>query len=278
MNVNNLSFAVLVIIALQAGLSYSAEPEERQTLDWCTKFPDEEAQDECAGSDGTFWMYSPSCCNVKWECVNGEYYQGLRCSVSGYVPARETMKCVEEPTCVDASSTVAPTTTTTVRITTTTVPATTVSTITAEDTQFCDAFPRDEPPLYCAGTSGSFWMSSPSCCNVKFECLDGAYNQGFRCSSPGFIPDLQRLICIEDSTCVREEEVPGDGTDDNTVPDIICSNASAEYLPHPSDCPKYFRCVHGAVQQLECMDGSIFSYQFQQCLPGDKTTCQLIGE
>lgn len=275
MNVLIFTFAALTILILQAGLSSSSEHGERQGLDWCAKFPDQEAQDECAGSEGTFWMYSPKCCNVKWECVDGQYYQGLRCSISGYVPDTDTMKCVEESTCVDTSSTVMPTTTTTVRVTTTTVAATTVSTITVGDTQFCDTFPKDEPPLYCAGTSGSFWMSSPSCCNVKFECLDGAYNQGFRCSSPGFIPDLQRLICVEDGSCVRDEEDP---SEDSAVADIICSNASSEYLPHPSDCSKYFRCFDGAVQQLECMDGNIFSYQLQQCLPGDKETCQLNGE
>lgn len=266
---------VLVVFSIHAG-SGSSERDNRQGLDWCSSFLDEEARDECADSEGTFWMYSPTCCNVKWECVNGEYNQGLRCSVSGFIPDSETVKCIEEPTCIDTSSTVAPTTTTTVRITTTTLEPTTVTTITVGETQFCDTFPLDEPPIYCAETSGSFWMSSPSCCNVKFECLDGAYNQGFRCSSPGFIPDLQRLKCIEDSTCVRKEETPSEDTD-NSSPDIICSNVSTEYLPHPSDCSKYFRCHNGIVQQLECMDGSIFSYQFQQCLPGDKDTCEMLG-
>lgn len=266
---------VLVIFSIHAGRC-SSERDGRQGLEWCSSFPDEEARAECADSEGTFWMYSPTCCNVKWECVDGENNQGLRCSVSGFIPDSETMMCIDEPTCIDTSSTVAPTTTTTVRITTTTLEPTTVTTITAGETQFCDTFPMDEPPIYCAGTNGSFWMSSPSCCNVKFECLDGAYNQGFRCSSPGFVPDLQRLKCIEDSACDRKEEGPSEDTDGSS-PDIICSNASAEYLPHPSDCSKYFLCNNGIVQQLECMDGSIFSYQSQRCLPGDKDTCELMG-
>lgn len=272
LNSNSLQVLLVVLLVLRPG---SADRHKRQPSEWCSKFPDEEAREKCKTTEG--WIYSPTCCNVKFECVDGQYNQGLRCSDSGHVPDKTTMKCTSDATCVDHTTPEVTTSTTTTARPTTTTKTTTPSVTVPCTGHFCEIFPVDEPPIYCAGVNQSVWMSSPSCCNVKYECLDGAYNQGFRCSSPGLIPDLERLKCIEDSRCTRDPDSSDEPADEINT-DIVCSNASAEYLPHPSNCYKYIHCQGGIVSLLECTEGFIFSYQSQRCLAGSRDTCELLSE
>ncbi|KAL1380587.1 hypothetical protein pipiens_014077 [Culex pipiens pipiens] len=214
----------LCLVVMSAALTVSsARFDLFGSLKWCSKFPDDGARDECKGTSGTLWMFSTTCCNVKFECVDGEYSQGLRCNISS-------------------------------------------------SSQFCVEFPTDEPPIYCAGIEGPLWISSSTCCNVKFECLNGAYNQGFRCGTPGYVPDILQFKCIEEPRCVSENHPEEENQQE--PPEIICCNGSDEYLPHPTTCNKYLQCNAGKLSIFECNAGTIFHYESQRCQPGNQETCE----
>ncbi|EDS31839.1 conserved hypothetical protein [Culex quinquefasciatus] len=265
----------LCLVVMSAALTVSsARFDLFGSLKWCSKFPDDEARDECKGTSGTLWMFSPTCCNVKFECVDGEYNQGLRCSESGHVPERDSMRCVADDSCTESLiTTTTEAVTTTLRTTTTTVSPPLISTTDiSSSSQFCVEFPTDEPPIYCAGIEGPLWISSTTCCNVKFECLNGAYNQGFRCGTPGYVPDILQFKCIEEPRCVSENHPEEENQ--HEPPEIICCNGSDEYLPHPTTCNKYLQCNAGKLSIFECDAGTIFHYETQRCQPGSQETCE----
>uniref|UniRef100_A0A1Q3FLL0 Putative conserved secreted protein n=1 Tax=Culex tarsalis TaxID=7177 RepID=A0A1Q3FLL0_CULTA len=271
---NNCVLFLLTVANVALTVS-SARFDLFSSLEWCTKFPDDEAREQCQGTSGTLWLFSSSCCNVKFECVDGEYYQGLRCKESGHVPDRDSMRCVADDGCTASQiTTTTEVITTTLRTTTTTVAAPwTTTTDIPPSSQFCLDFPTTEPPIYCAGIEGPQWLSSTTCCNVKFECLNGAYSQGFRCGTPGYIPDIQQFKCIEEPRCISESH-PGEEIG-HEPPEIICCNGSDEYLPHPTACSKYLQCNAGKLSIFECDAGTIFHYESQRCLLGSQDTCDL---
>uniref|UniRef100_T1KQ57 chitinase n=1 Tax=Tetranychus urticae TaxID=32264 RepID=T1KQ57_TETUR len=53
--------------------------------------------------------------------------------------------------------------------------------------------------------------------------------------------------------------------EDSVSKDIDCSNASVQFVPHPTDCSKYYWCVHGKPMVLNCPPGTLWNPNGNRC-------------
>lgn len=74
-------------------------------------------------------------------------------------------------------------------------------------------------------------------------------------------PDSNSTIKMNSSTTSAPESTNEPDQDSNNQ--IKCS--TQEFIPHPTDCTKYYWCVHGDKRTLSCPSGTMWNPQNNRC-------------
>ena len=61
--------------------------------------------------------------------------------------------------------------------------------------------------------------------------------------------------------------------DDGTIEKFICTRDHFYYVPHPSDCKKYFNCQSGQITEYQCGGTNFWSYNSFQCDRFESALC-----
>ncbi|KAL5283525.1 hypothetical protein ACFFRR_006038 [Megaselia abdita] len=71
-----------------------------------------------------------------------------------------------------------------------------------------------------------------------------------------------------------EEPVTDEPTEEpvTDVP-VKCSPNGHEWLPHPTDCIKFFRCVNGVAHEFSCPSGTLYDESIQNCNHANLVRC-----
>uniref|UniRef100_A0A182FBF5 Uncharacterized protein n=1 Tax=Anopheles albimanus TaxID=7167 RepID=A0A182FBF5_ANOAL len=152
---------------------------------------------------------------------------------------------------------------------------------TDESAIWCDVFYSDDFPdnSVCSGKPDDIWEIFPSCCNGAYNCRSEVVWNMYLCPS-SYVYDslLERCTELVGDRCPYEGNNPSDGemTTPEPAPEVTCGTARTGKLPYGTDCTRFIKCTRGEGTLEDCPAGYVFYIPFAACLPGNRSTCQLL--
>ncbi|CAD7080519.1 unnamed protein product [Hermetia illucens] len=136
-----------------------------------------------------------------------------------------------------------------------------------------ETIPKDvDCPL---DTENMLYIPHPESCDKFLQCFNGRL---FLQSCPeGLHWDNNSKTCNwpEQAQCPLAE---GDPNEDEVKCDPDANPNETTFVPHPSDCSKFYMCQFGRKHETKCPEGLHFNVESSQCDYPEFAKCQLISD
>ncbi|XP_057662384.1 chondroitin proteoglycan 2-like [Diorhabda carinulata] len=199
----------------------------------------------CPSTEGTTNVVYPDDCSKYYKCTDG--HSSILSCPENMLFNPKTNKCdyMDNVSCNS------------------TTPHTSTSTITTTSTP---ANPTSIDPI-CPSTEGTTNVVYPDDCSKYYKCTDG-HSSILSCpENMLFNPKTNKCDYMDNVSC---DLTTTHGSGSTTKPDSDCTIVpDGTYIEDPTNCRKYFLCIHGHGTSFSCPSGEIWDSVALTCVKSD---------
>lgn len=223
----------------------------------------------CPPDIGPIFVPDPEDCTKFYLCVFGVATEYKCPDGTHFSPV--ILDCLPEEEAGCTATTISPPETTTSDQTEPSPESTTLGQTSSPETTTSG---QTEPPPFCP-PEGSVSIPHPTDCTKFYVCVSG--EPILLDCPPGLHFSPTELICLapEEAGCDLKPTTSVPTSTESTEAPVICPPTGSDFIPHPTDCSKYYLCMSGIPFLMECPPGEHFSPSDLICLPPDEAGCQI---